>query len=255
MRFDIFTLLPELFPPYLNASILQKAIAKGLIDVGVHDIRSFTHDKHHMTDDAPYGGGGGMLMKAPPVFDAVEGVLGSPPICPVIYLSPHGRPFTAAIARELAVLPGIALLCGRYEGVDERVIEYLVTDQISVGDFVVTGGELPALMVLDAVSRFIPGVLGDPQGAEDDSFGNGLLEYPQYTRPEEYRGWKVPPEMLTGNHALIERWRREQSLLKTARHRPDLLTRAPLSREDREWLAAHVPDCFIGSIHHDNEEK
>lgn len=223
MRFDVFTLLPEMFPPYLGVSILQKAIERSLIEVHVHDIRAYTHDKHHITDDAPYGGGGGMVMKPGPIFEAVESVLGSPPGCPVIYLSPQGRPFTTEIAREFTRYERIALLCGRYEGIDERVIEHLVTEQISIGDFVVTGGELPALMVIDAVSRFIPGVLGDPDGAMDDSFGEGLLEYPHYTRPEEFRGWEVPPVLLSGNHAQIAEWRREQSLLRTRRQRPDLL--------------------------------
>jgi tRNA (guanine37-N1)-methyltransferase len=223
MRFDVFTLLPEMFPPYLGVSILQKAIERSLIEVHVHDIRAYTHDKHHITDDAPYGGGGGMVMKPGPIFEAVESVLGSPPGCPVIYLSPQGRPFTTEIAREFTHYEHIALLCGRYEGIDERVIEHLVTEQISIGDFVVTGGELPALMVIDAVSRFIPGVLGDPDGAMDDSFGDGLLEYPHYTRPEEFRGWEVPPVLLSGNHAQIAEWRHEQSLLRTRRQRPDLL--------------------------------
>ncbi len=223
MRFDVFTLLPEMFPPYLGVSILQKAIERSLIEVHVHDIRAYTHDKHHITDDAPYGGGGGMVMKPGPIFEAVESILGSPPGCPVIYLSPQGRPFTTEIAREFTHYEHIALLCGRYEGIDERVIEHLVTEQISIGDFVVTGGELPALMVIDAVSRFIPGVLGDPDGAMDDSFGDGLLEYPHYTRPEEFRGWEVPPVLLSGNHAQIAEWRREQSLLRTRRQRPDLL--------------------------------
>jgi len=189
----------------------------------MHNIRDWATDKHHITDEPPYGGGGGMVMKAPPIFDAVESVLGSPPACPLILMSPQGRPFSTAIARELAALPHIGILCGRYEGVDERVREHLVTDQISVGDYVLTGGELPALMVIDAVSRFIPGVLGDPDGADDDSFSNGLLEYPHYTRPPEYRGWKVPEELLSGNHALIARWRKEQSILRTKKNRPDLL--------------------------------
>ena len=189
----------------------------------MHNIRDWATDKHHITDEPPYGGGGGMVMKAPPIFDAVESILGSPPECPLILMSPQGRPFSTAIARELAALPRIGILCGRYEGVDERVREHLVTDQISVGDYVLTGGELPALMVIDAVSRFIPGVLGDPDGADDDSFSNGLLEYPHYTRPPEYRGWKVPEELLSGNHALIARWRKEQSIMRTKKNRPDLL--------------------------------
>ncbi len=223
MRFDVFTLIPDVFQPYLDSSILQKARENHLIEVNLHNIRDWATDKHHITDEPPYGGGGGMVMKAPPIFDAVESVLGSLPACPLILMSPQGRPFSTAIARELAALPHIGILCGRYEGVDERVREHLVTDQISVGDYVLTGGELPALMVIDAVSRFLPGVLGDPDGADDDSFSNGLLEYPHYTRPPEYRGWKVPEELLSGNHALIARWRKEQSIMRTKKNRPDLL--------------------------------
>ena len=165
-----------------------------------------------------------MVMKVETIFAAVEEVLGNPPTCPLIYLSPQGRPFTTAVARELAELPRLGLLCGRYEGVDERVIEHLVTDQVSIGDYVLTGGELPALVLIDAITRFIPGALGDPGGADDDSFGiSGLLEYPHYTRPEEFRGWKVPEVLLSGNHALIAKWRRKQSLLRTRKMRPDLL--------------------------------
>jgi tRNA (guanine37-N1)-methyltransferase len=223
MQFDIFTLFPEVITPYLNSSILQRAQENALIHVDLHNIRDYAHDKHHVTDDAPYGGGGGMVMKPEPIFAAVESVLGVPPVCPVILMSPQGRPFTTAIARELAALPRIALLCGRYEGVDERVREHLVTDQISMGDFVLTGGELPAMAVVDAVTRFLPGALGDPDGANDDSFGDGLLEYPHYTRPEEFRGWRVPEVLLSGNHALIAKWRMEQSLARTKKQRPDLL--------------------------------
>jgi tRNA (guanine37-N1)-methyltransferase len=223
MQFDVFTLFPEVILPYLNISILQRARDNGLMHVDVHNIRDYTHDKHHVTDDAPYGGGGGMVMKVEPIFEAVESVLGNPPTCPVILMSPQGRPFTTAVAQELAALPRIALLCGRYEGVDERVCEHLVTDQISVGDYVLTGGELPALSIIDAVTRFLPGALGDPDGAYDDSFGNGLLEYPHYTRPEEFQGWRVPEILLSGNHAAIAKWRKEQSLARTRLHRPDLL--------------------------------
>jgi len=194
-----------------------------LISITLHNIRDWAHDRHRVTDDAPYGGGGGMVMKVEPIFAAVESVLGSPPTCPLIYLSPQGKLFTTAIARELAQQPRLGLLCGRYEGIDERVIEHLVTEQISIGDYVLTGGELPAMVVIDAVSRFLPGVLGDPDGANDDSFGEGLLEYPHYTRPEEFRGWRVPEVLLSGNHALIAKWRKEQSILRTRKQRPDLL--------------------------------
>lgn len=202
----------------------------------VHNIRDWTTDRHHITDDAPYGGGGGMVMKAPPIFEAVESVLGAPPECPLILMSPQGRPFSTAIARDLSALPRIGLLCGRYEGVDERVREHLVSDQLSIGDYVLTGGELPALIVLDAVSRFLPGVLGDPDGAEDDSFANGLLEYPHYTRPDEFRGWKVPDILLSGNHAEIARWRREQSLLRTLKQRPELLNKIELDDKEIKFL-------------------
>ena len=238
MRVDIFTLLPDVFPAYLNASILQRAGANGLLDVQVHDIRAWTTDRHHVTDDTPYGGGGGMVMKPEPVFAAVESVLGAPPTCPVILMTPQGRVFNQKIAMDLAELPRFALLCRRYEGIDERIREHLVTVEISIGDFVLTGGELPALMVLDAVARFIPGVLGDPDGALDDSHASGLLEYPHYTRPPVFRGWGVPEILLSGNHAAIHRWRREQALARTLARRPDMLDRAELSKTDLKFLQA-----------------
>ncbi|MBI3158836.1 MAG: tRNA (guanosine(37)-N1)-methyltransferase TrmD [Chloroflexi bacterium] len=236
MRFDVFTLFPEMFPPYLDESILKRAREAGLLDVQVHNIRDWTADKHHTTDDVPYGGGGGMVMKPEPIFAAVEAVLGAPPACPVILLDPQGRPFTQRIAGELAAQPRLALLCGRYEGVDERVRQYLVTDQISLGDFVLTGGELPALAVIDAVARLLPGALGDPSGAADDSHASGLLEYPHYTRPPEFRGWGIPDVLLSGHHAEIEKWRRREALARTFRQRPDLLENADLTDEDRAFL-------------------
>lgn len=225
MKFDIFTLFPEVFQPYLDASIIKRARAGGLIDVDLHNIRDWALDRHHTTDDMPYGGGGGMVMKPDPVFNAVESVLGSPPEIPVILMTPQGRVFTQDVARELSTLPHIALLCGHYEGIDERIREHLVTDEISIGDYVLTGGELPALIVLDAVSRYLPGVLGDPTGADDDSHASGLLEYPHYTRPPVFRDWPVPDTLLSGNHAVIDKWRLEQSLLRTAAKRPDMLDR------------------------------
>ncbi len=256
LRFDVFTLFPEVFEPYLQTSILQRAHQRGLVEVALHNIRDWTTDRHHVTDDEPYGGGGGMVMKPEPIFAAVEGVLGAPPACPVILLTPQGRLFTQAVARQLAApilertapieeansLPGdalplrLALLCGRYEGIDERVRQHLVTDEISIGDFVLTGGELPALMVIDAVTRLVPGVLGDPDGPWDDSHASGLLEYPHYTRPPEFRGWHVPEILLSGDHARLARWRHEQSLLRTWQRRPDLLEGADLSEADREFL-------------------
>lgn len=237
MIFDIFTIFPEMFTPYLEFSILQRAAQAGLIHVQLHDIRNWATDKHHTTDDTPYGGGGGMVMKPDPIFSAVESVLGSPPACPVILLTPQGRTFTQSVARELTAHSRLALLCGRYEGVDERVRQHLVTDEISLGDFVVTGGELPALIILDAISRLIPGVLGDPDGAEDDSHASGLLEYPHYTRPVVFRDWQVPDVLLSGNHAEISRWRRQQSLRRTALRRPDMLSNFPLTKSDQTFLS------------------
>jgi tRNA (guanine37-N1)-methyltransferase len=252
MEFDVFTLPPEVFPPYLESSILQRASQRGLIDVRVHNIRDWATEKHHVTDDEPYGGGGGMVMKAEPVFAAVESVLGTLPSqagqgsCPVILLTPQGRVFNQEIAMELVQQPHLALICGRYEGFDERIREHLATDQISIGDYVLTGGELPALILIDAISRLLPGVLGDPNGPFNDSHASGLLEYPHYTRPPEFRDWGVPDILLSGNHARIAAWRREQSLRRTLKHRPDLLEKANLSKSDRKLLekiiAEETPD-------------
>jgi tRNA (guanine37-N1)-methyltransferase len=258
MRFDIFTLFPEVFGPYLETSILQRAIQHGLVEIYLHNIRDWTTDRHHITDDEPYGGGGGMVMKPEPIFSAVESVLGIPPVCPLILLSPQGRLFTHLVAQQLAEkvrtfnqenIPSqertlahpasrLGLLCGRYEGVDERVRQYLVTDQISIGDYVVSGGELPALVVVDALTRLIPGALGDPDGAADDSHASGLLEYPHFTRPPEFRSWRVPDVLISGDHARIARWRHEQSLRRTWKQRPDMLETAPLSEADRKFLAS-----------------
>ena len=257
MQFEVFTLLPEIFPPYLDSSILKRARERGLIDVRVHNIRDYTRDKHHTTDDTPYGGGGGMVMKPEPVFEAVETVLGlssliteniesteeikessvvnSLPI-PIILLTPQGRVFNQRIAQEYSQYPRIALLCGRYEGIDERIREHLVTDEISIGDYVLTGGELPALILIDAMARLLPDVLGDPTGAQDDSHAMGLLEYPHYTRPPEFRGWKAPDILLSGDHAKIEKWRREQALLRTFKKRPDMLEKTELSKNDRKFI-------------------
>ncbi len=236
MEFHVFTLLPEVFFPYLESSILQRACQRGLVMVHVHNIRDWAAGRHRVTDDEPYGGGGGMVMKPEPIFAAVEAVVGSPPDCPVILLTPQGRLLTQRVVAELASQPRLALICGRYEGVDERVREHLATDEISIGDYVLTGGELPALVLIDAVTRFLPGVLGDEDGAQDDSHASGLLEYPHYTRPVEFRGWRVPEVLLSGDHARIARWRREQSLLRTLQRRPDLLRDAPLTVADREFL-------------------
>ncbi len=236
MRFDIFTLFPEVFHPYIDVSIIGRARKSGALEVHLHNIRDWATDKHRTVDDEPYGGGGGMVMKAEPIFAAVESVLGRPPQAPVILLTPQGRPFSQKVARELAELPRVALLCGRYEGVDERVRQHLVTDEISIGDYVLTGGELAALVVLDAVTRLLPNVLGDPDAPDKDSHATGLLEHPHYTRPAVFRGWEVPPVLLSGDHGKIARWRREQSLLRTLHRRPDLLAKAQLTEEDRAFL-------------------
>jgi tRNA (guanine37-N1)-methyltransferase len=245
MQFDVFTILPEVFPSYFDTSILKKARERGLIDVRVHNIRDYTHDKHHTTDDTPYGGGGGMVMKPEPVFEAVETVLGiNPPHdqlqpasnIPIILLTPQGRVFNQSIAEELSRHERIALLCGRYEGVDERIRERLVTDEISIGDYVLTGGELPALILIDAISRLIPGVLGDPTGAADDSHSMGLLEYPHYTKPSEFRGWKVPDVLMSGDHGKIAQWRREQALTRTFQKRPDMLDTAQLTEKEKKFV-------------------
>ena len=241
MEFDVFTLLPEVFSPYLESSILQRARQRRLIDVRVHNIRDWATDKHHVTDDEPYGGGGGMVMKVEPVFAAIESVLGPHAAqkeegCPIILLTPQGRVFNQVVAMELTQYPRLALICGRYEGVDERIRTHLATDQISIGDYVLTGGELPALILIDTVSRLLPGVLGDPDGPFDDSHASGLLEYPHYTRPPEFRGWGVPEVLVSGNHARIASWRREQSLRRTLKQRPDLLEKADLDETDRQLL-------------------
>lgn len=244
MRFDVFSLFPEVFQPYLDISILKRAIENELIEVHTHNIRDWATDKHHTTDDTPYGGGGGMIMKPEPVFAAVEDVLGSPPACPVILLCPQGELFNQSIARELASEERLALICGRYESFDERIREHLATRVISIGDFVLTGGELPALILMDAVARLQPGVLGDREATDDDSFStDGLLEYPQWTKPADFRGWKVPEIMQNGNLGEQLKWKRQQSLIRTLRWRPDLLEKANLSEKDRKFLKRFLEDC------------
>lgn len=236
MKFDIFTLFPEVFPSYLSASILFRAQEMGHLQVDIHNIRDWATDKHQVTDEPPYGGGGGMVMKPEPIFAAVEGILGQPPVCPVILMTPQGDLLTQEKAQALASQPRLAMIAGHYEGFDERVRNHLVTDEISIGDYVLTGGELPALVLIDVLTRLIPGVLGDPQAAANDSHASGLLEHPHYTRPEEFRNWKVPEILRSGHHARIDRWRRNQSLKRTWERRPDLLEEFDLSKEDQEFL-------------------
>lgn len=223
MRFDIFTIFPGMFQGPFDESIIRRAIDRGLLDVALHDIREHGTGRHRSVDDTPYGGGAGMVMAAPPLFDAVETTLG-PALAttPVILMSPSGERFDQAIAHELAALPRVALVCGRYEGVDQRVRDHLVTRELSIGDYVLTGGELAAAIVVDVVARLIPGVI-DAASLEEESFSAGLLEYPQYTRPATYRGWGVPDVLLSGHHAEIAAWRRQRSIELTRERRPDLL--------------------------------
>ena len=237
MRFDVFTLFPEVMEDYLQAGILGKAQESGRIEVHLHHLRDYTSDRHRTTDDEPYGGGGGMVMKPEPVFKAVESVLGdSQNEVPVILLTPQGRVFDQSVAREVAGSKRIALICGRYEGVDERIREHLATDEISIGDYVLSGGELPAMVLIDSVSRLLPGVLGDSEATKKDSHTNGLLEHPHYTRPPVFRGWEVPEVLRSGDHARIVRWRKEQSLRRTYLRRPELLDQARMTDEEREIL-------------------
>jgi len=237
MKIDVFTLFPEVMIPYLSTSILGKAQEAGLVEIDLHNIRDYATDRHSMTDDEPYGGGGGMVMKPEPLFEAVESVLGNElSETRIVLLTPQGRVFTQAVARELAGLTRVALISGRYEGVDERVREHLATDEISIGDYVLTGGELPALTVADAIVRLLPGALGDEAASAQDSYSEGLLEGPHYTRPAEYRGWQVPEVLKSGDHAKIAAWRHRQSLRRTRDRRPDLLDQANLSPGEIEEM-------------------
>ncbi|MFN2179204.1 MAG: tRNA (guanosine(37)-N1)-methyltransferase TrmD [Candidatus Promineifilaceae bacterium] len=239
MRFDILTLFPEMLEGYFKHSIILRAQEAGHIKIELHNIRDYASGKHRITDEPPFGGGGGMVLKAEPIFSAVESVqadFGSSD-SPVILLTPQGRPFTQETAVALAAKPHLILLCGRYEGVDERVRRYLVTDEISIGDYVLTGGELGAMVVVDAVTRQLPDVLGAEGAADEDSFSTGLLEGPHYTRPETFRSWPVPSVLRSGHEANIKRWRREEALRRTWLRRPDLLLTADLSEADKLFLA------------------
>jgi tRNA (guanine37-N1)-methyltransferase len=248
MRIDVLTLFPGMLAAPLAESIVGRALAAGLVEIAVRDIRDHAAGRHRVCDDYPYGGGAGMVLKPEPIFAAAEAALSADPRRgPIVLLSPAGRRFTQAVAEEYAVQPRLLLICGHYEGVDERVREHLATDELSIGDFVLSGGEPAALVVIDAVVRLLPGVLGGAQSLAEESHGGGLLEYSQYTRPANFRGWQVPDTLVSGHHEEVARWRRRQALLRTALRRPDLLAHAELAAAEREWLAveldaAHRPD-------------
>jgi tRNA (guanine37-N1)-methyltransferase len=250
VQIDILTLFPQMFQGPFSTGIFQRAIDRELVSVSIHNIRDYTHDKHHTVDDYAYGGGAGMVLKPEPIFEAVESIKSD--ICPegrggelpIILLTPQGRLFSQQIALELSRYSHLILICGRYEGVDERVREHLVTDEISIGDYVLSGGELAAMVVVDAVVRLLPGVLGSEASPLDESHANGLLEYPQYTRPPEYRDWSVPEVLLSGNHTKIAKWRREQIIRRTLERRPELLDKANLCSEESQ-LVDRLKDCLV----------
>ncbi len=238
MRIDILTLFPEMFQGPFDDSIIKRAREAGRVAIHLHNIRDYATDKHRTTDDYPFGGGPGMVMKPEPLFASLEAVLAeTPPVeRRVVLMSPQGRLFRQSIAEELAALPHLVLICGHYEGVDERVRQHLVDDEVSIGDYVLTGGEIPAMVVVDAVVRLLPGVLGRPDSTAEESHTSGLLEYPQYTRPAEFRGWGIPEVLRSGNHAAIRNWRRRQALLRTFRRRPDMLASAELTPAERSLV-------------------
>ena len=236
MKFDILTLFPGMFAGPFDESIIKRAIEKQLIEISLHNIRDWAVDRHHTVDDAPYGGGAGMVMKPEPLAACIEAIKKLQPASSIVLTSPQGRRFTHRVAAELAKRDGLIIICGRYEGIDERIRTLYAEDDLSLGDFVLSGGEIAAMALVDAVSRLIPGVLGSEDSAEADSFGDGLLEYPHYTRPPEFKKLAVPETLLSGNHELIRKWRRKESLRKTRSLRPDLLSEVSLSREDRNML-------------------
>jgi len=235
MRFDVVTIFPRMFDAPLAEGVVARGIQAGLVDVAVHDLRDFTTDRHRVVDDVPYGGGPGMVLKPEPLFRAVDYIRatrGTP--AAVVLTSPQGRPLTQAEAVRLATLQHIVVLCGRYEGVDDRVRQHIATEEISIGDYVLSGGELAAMVIIDVVSRLVPGVVGDERSVSEDSFCRGLLDHPHYTRPAEYRGWGVPQVLLSGHHADIERWRRREALRRTIERRPEILSKAALDEAERE---------------------
>ena len=236
MRIHVITIFPELFPAFLDAGIVGRAIRSGLAAVDIHDLRAFTHDRHRTVDDAPFGGGPGMVMRPEPLSEAIDS-LSLGPGAPVVLLTPQGKQLTQREAERLSAQPEVAMICGRYEGVDERVGQHLATEELSIGDYVLSGGELPALVVVDAMARLLPGVLGHGEEAiQDDTHTSGLVQHPQYTRPAAFREWQVPDVLLSGDHAQVARWRRHETLRRTLERRPDLLAQANLSEADVEEL-------------------
>ncbi len=236
MRFDVITIFPEYFDSPLETAVLKKAREKGLIEIRLVNLRDFAFDKHKMVDDRPFGGGEGMVFKPEPLYRAIEALRQEGPTPWIVYLSPQGRVLTQEIVKELYKKGRLVLICGRYEGIDERIREHCIDDEISIGDYVVFGGEVAALVIIEAVSRLVPGVVGCRDSVERESFSDGLLKYPQYTRPRDFRGWKVPEILLSGDHAQIAKWRRQKSLEITLKRRPDLLKKAKLTEEDRKFL-------------------
>jgi tRNA (guanine37-N1)-methyltransferase len=239
MKFTVMTLFPEMILDGLHTSILGKAIDKNIIELSAANIRDYTLDKHRHVDDYPYGGGAGMVMSAEPIYRCFKSITGdNPSKRRVVYLTPQGKTFNQSMAKEFATEDEIIFLCGHYEGVDERILEEIVTDNVSIGDYVLSGGELPVMVMIDAISRMVPGVLTNEESGESESFEGNLLEYPQYTRPTVWNGKEVPEVLLSGHHANIEKWRREQSLKRTLENRPDLLEKAELTKKDRQFLAS-----------------
>ena len=236
MRIDVITIFPEMIANAVEYSIVKRAQENGLLEIVVHNLRDFAHNQHRSVDDYCYGGGAGMLMKPEPLFEAVKSISSVVGDTKIILLSPQGKLLTQDMARRLSLVDHLILICGRYKGVDERVRQNLITDEISIGDYVLSGGEIPALVLIDAVSRLIPGVLGDYESAQDDSFSEGILDCPHYTRPAEYQGMRVPEVLLSGDHKRIREWQRQQALICTYHKRPDLLRSVPLSEEDLEFL-------------------
>ncbi|SFI53801.1 tRNA (guanine37-N1)-methyltransferase [Paenibacillus sp. UNC496MF] len=256
MRIDVLTLFPEMFEGVFGASILGKAREKGIVSLNAVNFRDYANNKHNTVDDYPYGGGGGMVLKPEPLFAAVEDLMpegGSQPR--VVLLCPQGEPYTQRKAEELSASEHLVFVCGHYEGYDERIRQHLVTDEISVGDYVLTGGELPAMVVIDSIVRLLPGALGNENSAVTDSFSTGLLEHPHYTRPAVFRGWEVPEVLTSGHHANVETWRRQQSILRTLERRPELLETAELSKKERLWLAERIKERDLQAHSASDAEK